>query len=257
DAHDNLSAPKVAIVNEEFVKKIFHGQNPIGRSFRRQEDAQTPDTVLRVIGVVRNTKYFELKEDFRPIAFVAGDQDDSPGPGVNFVLRTNAPLGEFYRNAEAAISAFHPDLAIRFAVLTQQIRESLMRDRLMAALAGTFGALAAALAVLGLYGVIAYMVARRRNEIGVRIALGASRSSVIAIVLREAILLLGIGLAIGAGCALWAGRAAASLVYGLKPNDPATMAGAVILLAIVALTASYGPAFRASRLQPMDALRDE
>jgi predicted permease len=257
DAHDNRSAPNVAIVNEEFVKKIFHGQNPIGRAFRREEFGDQPDTVLRVVGVVRNTKYYELKEDFRPIAFVAADQEEYPGQGATFVLRTNAPLGEFYRNAEAAIAEIHPDLPINFAVLTQQIKDSLMRDRLMAALAGTFGALAAALAVLGLYGVIAYMVARRRNEIGVRIALGASRPRVIRLVLTEAILLLVFGLAIGTGLALWAGRAAAALVYGLKPNDPITLGAAIALLAAVALIASYGPAFRASRLQPMDALRDE
>jgi len=113
------------------------------------------------------------------------------------------------------------------------------------------------LAVLGLYGVIAYMVARRRNEIGVRIALGAGRGRVIGLVLREAVWLLGIGLALGVALAAWAGRAAASLVYGIKPRDPLTLGGAVALLAIVALAASYGPAWRASRLQPMDALRDE
>jgi ABC-type antimicrobial peptide transport system permease subunit len=173
------------------------------------------------------------------------------------VLRTNAPLGEFYRNAEAAVADFNPNLGIDFTVLTAQIKESLMRDRLMAALAGAFGFLAGFLAVLGLYGVIAYMVARRRNEIGVRIALGASRRQVIGLVLREAALLLAIGLAVGAGLAAWAGTAASSLVYGLKPRDPMTLGGAITLLAVVALLASFGPALRASRLQPMDALRDE
>jgi putative ABC transport system permease protein len=142
-------------------------------------------------------------------------------------------------------------------VLTAQISQSLMRDRLMAALAGAFGFLAASLPVLGLYGVIAYMVARRRNEIGVRIALGATRSRVIGLVLREAILLLAIGLAVGLGLAVWAGRAAVSLVYGMKPGDPLTLGGAVALLALVAMAASYGPAWRASRLEPMDALREE
>jgi len=144
-----------------------------------------------------------------------------------------------------------------FSVLTKQIQESLMRDRLMAALAGAFGFLAGSLAVLGLYGVIAYMVARRRNEIGVRIALGASRGRVIGLVLREAILLLAIGLVVGTALALWAGQAAASLVYGMTPRDPATLGGAAALLAIVALLASYGPAWKASRLEPMEALRDE
>lgn len=104
---------------------------------------------------------------------------------------------------------------------------------------------------------IAYMVARRRNEIGVRIALGASRIRVIGLVLREAVLLLAIGLAVGIGLAVFAGQAASSLLYGLTPRDPVTLGGAAVLLATVALAASYGPAWRASRVEPMDALRDE
>jgi putative ABC transport system permease protein len=229
----------------------------VGRLFRRQESADKPDTTFLVVGLVRNTKYYELREDFRPIAFVAADQDEEPGPGGTFVLRTNAPLGEFYHNAEAAVAEIHPGLGMDFAVLTTQIKDSLMRDRLMAALAGAFGVLAGSLAVLGLYGVIAYMVARRRNEIGVRVALGASGADVIGLVLKEAVLLLAIGLTVGTALAAWAGQAAASLVFGLKPRDPVTLGGAAVLLSMVALLASYGPALRASRLQPMDALRDE
>jgi predicted permease len=255
--HDDLSAPKVAIVNEQFAKKVFQGKNPVGLSFRREESADKPDSVFLVVGLVRNTKYYELREDFRAIAFVAEAQDDDPGPGANFVLRTNAPLGEFYHNAEQAVAEIHPGLGMDFTVLTTQIKESLTRDRLMAALAGAFGVLAGSLAVLGLYGVIAYMVARRRNEIGVRIALGASRGRVIGLVLREAVVLLAIGLALGTAFAVWAGQAAASMVYGMTPRDPWTLGSAVVLLAVVALVASYAPAWKASRLQPMEALRDE
>ncbi|MDQ1474284.1 MAG: putative transport system permease protein [Bryobacterales bacterium] len=255
--HDNLSAPKVAMVNEEFAKKIFNGQNPIGRTFRREESADKPDSVFQVIGLIRNTKYYEVREDFRPIAFVPSAQNDDPGLGATFVLRTTANVGEFEHNAEAAVAQINSQFGIDFTVLSRQIQESLMRDRLMAALAGAFGLLAGALAVLGLYGVIAYMVARRRNEIGLRIALGASRPRVIALVLREAIILLALGLVAGTVLAAWAGQAAGALLYGLKPRDPATLAGAIGLLAAVALIASYAPALRASRLQPMDALRDE
>jgi len=255
--HDDLSAPRVAIVNEEFARKVFQGKNPVGLSFRREESAEKPDSVFLVVGLVRNTKYYELREDFRPIAFVPEWQNEDPGSGSNFVLRTNAPLGQFYHNAEQAVAAIHPAIGVDFTVLTAQLKESLMRDRLMAALGGAFGVLAGSLAVLGLYGVIAYMVARRRNEIGVRIALGASRGSVIGLVLREAVVLLAVGLTAGTAFALWAGRAAASLVYGMTPRDPLTLGGAVVLLGAVALIASYGPAWKASRLQPMDALRDE
>jgi predicted lysophospholipase L1 biosynthesis ABC-type transport system permease subunit len=257
DEHDTLKSPKVAIVNEEFGRKIFQGKNPIGRTFRREEFGDTPDSQFLVVGLVRNTKYYELREDFQPIAYVAQTQDEHPGTNANFVVRTNAPLGEFYRNVGAAVAEVHPAIGVDFTVLTTQIQQSLMRDRLMATLAGAFGFLAALLAVLGLYGVIAYMVARRRNEIGVRIALGANRGRVIGLVLREAILLLAGGLTIGLSFAAWAGQAAASLIYGLKPRDPMILGSAVLLLAVVSLAASYGPAWRASRLQPMDALREE
>ena len=108
--HDDLTAPKVAIVNEEFARKVFQGKNPVGLSFRREESADKPDSVIQVVGLVRNTKYYELREDFRPIAFVPEGQDDDPGPGANFVLRTNAPLGEFYHNAELAVSEIDPGL---------------------------------------------------------------------------------------------------------------------------------------------------
>ena len=257
DEHDNLSSPRVAIVNEQFARKIFQGRNPIGRTFRREEFGDTPDSQFLVVGLVRNTKYYQLREDFQPIAYVPEAQNEQPGTGANFVLRTNAPLGDFYHNAEAAVAEIHPGIGVDFTVLTMQIQQSLMRDRLMAALAGAFGLLAALLAVLGLYGVIAYMVARRRNEIGVRVALGASRGRVVGLVLREAILLLAAGLVGGVGLAAWAGQATASLVYGMKPRDPLTLGGAVVLLAIAGMVASYGPAWRASRLQPMDALREE
>ncbi len=141
--------------------------------------------------------------------------------------------------------------------MTEQIAESLQRDRLMAVLAGAFGVLAGVLAAIGLYGVIAYMVARRQNEIGVRMALGADRASVIRLVLREAMMLLGAGLVIGIGLALWAGQAATKLLFGLKPNDAATFVAASVLLAVAAAAAGYVPARRASAMDPMDALRVE
>ncbi|HEU0370083.1 MAG TPA: FtsX-like permease family protein, partial [Candidatus Acidoferrum sp.] len=241
----------------EFAKKIFQGRNPVGRVFRREEFGNTPDSEFLVVGVVRNTKYYELREDFKPIAFFPEAQVKEPGQGGNFVVRTNAPLGEFYRNAEAAVAEIHPQNGVEFLVLTKRIQQTLMRDKLMALLAGAFGVLAGTLAVLGLYGVIAYMVARRRNEIGVRVALGASQHSVIGLVMREAFLLLSAGLAIGLALAAWSEEAAASLVYGMKPRDPVTLAGAALLLAAVALIASFAPASRAARVQPMDALREE
>ena len=257
DDRDDRKAPKVAIVNEAFSQRVFGGQNPVGRSFRVQAPAGKPDPIYQVVGLVRNTKYYELREDFKPIGFLPIAQDDDPGAGATYVLRTNAPVGGILRAATAAAAEVNPGFGIHFTVLTTQLKESLLRERLMAALAGAFGILAGALAVLGLYGVIAYMVARRRNEIGVRIALGAGRGRVIGLVLKEAAVLLGIGLAVGVGLALWAARAATSMLYDLKPYDPVTLGAAVALLAMVALVASYAPAYRASRLDPMEALREE
>jgi len=137
------------------------------------------------------------------------------------------------------------------------LEDSILRERLMAALSGGFGLLAGLLSTLGLYGVIAYMVARRRNEIGVRIALGADRRRVIRLVLGEAILLVGVGLAAGLLIALWAGRAAAALLFGLAPRDPGSLLAAMALLTFIALAASYGPARRAAAIEPMAALREE
>jgi putative ABC transport system permease protein len=192
-----------------------------------------------------------------PIAFFPIAQDEDPGTGVTFVVRSSPSSGEMMRSVKSVVAQVHPGIGIEFHRLADRIQESLLRDRLMAMLAGSFGVLAAVLATLGLYGVIAYMVARRRNEIGVRVALGADRGRVVRLVLREAVLLLTVGLAIGTGLALWAGRAAGALLFGLKPYDPPTFALAVLLLASVALLASYWPALRASRLEPMSALREE
>src|SRR5580658_9849895 len=257
DERDNRKAPKVAIVNEAFAQRVFGGQNPVGRSFRVQGPAGKPDPIYQVVGLVRNTKYYELREDFKPIGFVPIAQDDDPDAGATYVLRTNAPVGGIFRAATAAVAEVNPGIGIQFTALTKQLKESLLRERLMAALAGAFGVLAGSLAVLGLYGVVAYMVARRRNEIGVRIALGAGRGRVIGLVLKEAAVLLAVGLAVGVGLALWAARAATAMLYDLKPYDPLTLGGAVAVLALVALVASYAPAYRASRLDPMEALREE
>jgi ABC-type antimicrobial peptide transport system permease subunit len=148
-------------------------------------------------------------------------------------------------------------MSIAFQVFQTQVRESLLRDRLMATLSAFFGFLAAALATVGLYGVISYMVARRRGEIGIRIALGATRGGVMRLILKEAGVLLVAGLVVGTALAVAAGKAAGTLLYGLQATDPSTMALAVLLLACVAMFASFVPARRASRTEPLAALREE
>jgi predicted permease len=257
DERDVVGAPNVAIVNEAFAKRFYDGANPVGHTFRMEGSAGEADRVFQVAGFIRNTKYYELREDFIPIAFLPIAQDETPGSGATMVLRTSGPSRDVFQAVKSAMAAVNPGFVLEFRVLTTQIEESLLRDRLMAALATAFGVLAAMLAAIGLYGVIAYMVAKRQNEIGVRMALGADRGSVVRLVLREALLLLTAGLVIGTGLALWAGRAATALLFGLKPNDVATFVAAAILLAAVTVAAGYIPARRASRMDPMNALRVE
>src|SRR5579864_7967033 len=257
DDRDTVSAPKVAIVNEMFARKFMGGGNPVGRTFHLESEAGKPEPLFQIVGLVRNTKYYELREDFLPIAFFTTTQDDDPGPGATFVLRVVGLPGGLTSAVKTTLAKFSPAIGVQFQSFSAQVEESLLRERLMATLSGGFGLLAGLLATLGLYGVIAYMVARRRNEIGVRIALGADRSQVIRLVLREALLLLAFGLTSGVVIALWAGRAASTLLFGLQPYDPVSMSSAVALLAAIALAASYGPARRAAALEPMVALRDE
>lgn len=254
---DTLSAPQVAIVNEAFARKIFGDANPVGRTFRKDESAGKPDWVIEIVGLVKNTKYYELREDPRPIAFFPTTQDQNAGPEVTFVIRTAGPVRDVMNNVKAAVAEVSPAIGIEFRILSQQLQESLLRESLMAMLSSGFGFLAGFLAILGLYGVISYMVAKRRNEIGVRMALGADRGSVVRLVLHEAGILLGAGLIVGVLLSLWAGRTASTLLYGLQPYDPVTLGAAIVLLAAIALVATYGPARRAASLDPMTALREE
>ena len=257
DARDTLGAPNVAVVNEAFAKLFFAGANPVGHTFRVEGEAGQPDRIYQIVGLARNTKYYKLREEFLPISFLPMAQDESPRNGTAWVVRTAGRPQDAFRTLKAAVAAVNPSFVLEFKVMTVQIAESLQRDRLMAVLAGAFGVLAGMLAAIGLYGVIAYMVARRQNEIGVRMALGADRASVIRLVLREAMMLLAAGLAIGIGLGLWAGQAAAKMLFGLKPNDAATFVAASVLLAVATAAAGYIPARRASGMDPMDALRME
>jgi ABC-type antimicrobial peptide transport system permease subunit len=151
----------------------------------------------------------------------------------------------------------NPDIDTEFKLLRTQIRETLVQDELMATLCGSFGGLALLLAAIGLYGVISYTVAQRTNEMGIRIALGAQPAGVIRLILGEVAVPVGIGVAVGAGLTLAGSKAASSLLFGLKARDPLTLAGAVILLALVGIVASFIPARRATKVDPMVALRHE
>ncbi|MEO8026818.1 MAG: ABC transporter permease [Bryobacteraceae bacterium] len=254
---DRAGAPRVAIVNEMFVEKYFSGQNPVGRTFELGEKSGPAPDTFEVIGTVANTKYNDLREDFVPIAFLAEPQDPKTDLSTQIVIRSGAPLADVIAEVRQALTEADPAITYQFQVFETEMGNTLLRERLMATLSGFFGGLAALLAAIGLYGVISYMAARRKNEIGIRLALGASRSQVTGMVLREAGVLVACGLLAGAALSIAAANAVASLLYGLTPRDPATMLAAAVLLAAAAFLAAYLPARRAALLDPMDALREE
>lgn len=254
---DTANAPFVAIVNEQFAKKILGTENPIGRSFRIDGYRGEKQHDYEIVGLVKNTKYYDLRDEFEPIAYYPSLQSTRSLTATNIVIRSNLDVQALTAALRTAMAEVNPAISIDFHIFNQDIKEGLLRERLLAVLSGFFGALAMVLATIGLYGVIAYMVAQRTNEIGIRMALGAAPGTILSMVLREAARLLGVGVGIGLALALAAGKSAASLLFGLKPYDPVTLAVACGGLAAVALSASVIPARRAARLDPMAALRDE
>lgn len=254
---DTATSPRVAIVNEIFARRLLSGAEPIGKTFRTVTEPNYPETLYQIVGVARKTKYNQLKDEFQPITFVPASQNPSGYAFGHVLIRSNAPLAGLISALKRAVGAVSPDIGIDFTVYKTMIRNRLLPEQLMAMLAGFFGFLAAALATIGLYGVMSYMVARRQNEIGIRMALGADAIGVMRLVLSEAATLVAIGLAVGTALALATGTAARSMLFGLQPYDPLTLTMALVLLAGVALAASYVPARRAARLDPMAALRDE
>jgi putative ABC transport system permease protein len=257
DRHDNLGSPKVAILNQTLAIRLFGNENPLGRHFRTVNGNSTVGD-REIIGIVRDAKYAKLRDAAPPTAYIALSQEEKPGQFCNFEIRAAAGVpSDLIPAVKSAIGEVNRDVALQFTTLATQIDESLNRERLLATLSGFFGALALLLATIGLYGVMSYNVARRRNEIGIRMALGAEQSRVLRMVLREVAILVGIGLAIGLGLAVATTRFVASFLYGVKSHDPMTLVFAAATLALVGALTGYLPARRASRLDPITALREE
>jgi predicted permease len=256
-AFDTTGAPDVAIVNRTFTRNAANGESPVGRRLKVEATPYRPESTCEIVGVVEDAIYLDLRQGPEPGVFFASTQAREPGEFMQIVMRSSLPPGGFTASVTDALREINPEVVVSFTGFADQIRDTLVRERLMAALSGFFGAIAALLAVVGLYGVIAYGVARRTNEIGVRIALGAAQHTVLGMIMREALLLVAVGIGAGAAVALLAGRTAGSLLFGLQPWDPATLMCAAGVLATVALAASYLPARAAARISPVTALRVE
>jgi predicted permease len=254
---DTPAAPKVAIVNESFARRFLDGASPLGRTFRIEAGPGEPEYTYEIVALAHDTKYDDLRAEFKPIIYLPGSQQERQGSYEQVLLRSNLPIASLMSAVRQALGAANPGIAFHFHVFKTQIRESLMRERLMATLSGFFGALAALLGAVGLYGVLSYTVASRTQEIGIRQALGANRGDIVKMIMREAAILLLAGLAVGTALALAAAKTASAMLYGLQPHDPTTLLIAATLLAVVAAVASYLPAYRASRVDPMVALRQE
>jgi predicted permease len=251
---DTDKSQAVAVISETMARRFFPNSSPLGRRFGRGSPENSGQ--FEIIGVVKDAKYESLTEEWRPIAYYLYTQS-SEALG-NFVVRYSGAPEEVVPQVRQAVRQVNRNLPIDEVVgLSEHVGRSLVRQKLVARLAAFFGLIALMLACIGLYGVLSYAVTRRTNEIGVRMALGARRGDVLWLVLREALALVVAGVAVGLLASLAATRTASTLLFGLEPNDPPTIAAATLLLFAVAALAGYLPARKAARIDPMAALRDE
>jgi len=257
DGRDKTGAPNVAIVNEAFARMLLNGANPVGRSFWIEKTPFDPETRYEIVGLVKDTKYRELREEFGPIAFLPAGQAPRQGAGGQFLIRSSLPQAETVAAVRRVLAETNPAIGVSFQGFKTMIEESILRERLLATLSGFFGLLALLLACIGLYGILSYSVASRTSEIGIRMALGARRRDVLWLFLREALLMVVVGVAVGLPM-IWAvTRLASTLLFGLTPTDPVSLLLAALLMTVVAMMAGYLPARRATRVDPMVALRCE
>jgi predicted permease len=256
DDRDRGKHLTVAIVNRAFATHFFGSRSAIGR---RIGFGTGPKSKLdiEIIGMVENTLYEGPREGVHRQVFVTFGQSDFPA-GAAFYVRTSMDSSTMYAAVRRKIADLDPSMPVyAIKTLETQLDETLSTERLIAILSAAFGVLATLLAALGLYGVLAFVVARRTKEIGLRMALGAGRGAVIWMVMREALALLGIGLAVGVPCAYMLSRYVGSQLFGVKANDVWTAALSLVILGVVAAGAGFLPARRASTIDPIKALRYE
>jgi putative ABC transport system permease protein len=255
---DRAGALPVAIVNQQMARQLFGEANPIGRQFGFEAPAGQADPVYTVVGLVGNTKYGGLRESTRAIAYLPVNSQGAEISGaLTVVVRARAGIPSVITGIERELAALDRNLLVEFRALDVQIADSLRRDRLIANLSGGFGILAIVLSTLGLYGVMSYVVARRRAEIGVRMALGARRADIFTLVLGEAGRLVVVGIALGLAAALLLARYAESLLFNLAPHDARSLALATVLLVVTAGAAALIPARRAAGVDAAVILRGD
>lgn len=253
---DDESAPKVAIVNRNFAKKYLAGLNPIGHRIGMGGDPGTKLDIT-IVGVVGDTKYENLRREI-PVEVYIPYRQFSLMIGMTAYLRTERDPRQVFAAVRNTVREMDANLPIYdMRTLEEQVERSLSTERLVASLSTVFGGLATFLAAIGLYGVMAYSVTRRTREIGIRMALGADRTRVVWLVMREVLTLLAMGMAIGLAASWILTRFVASQLYGISPNDPRAMAAAIVGLVLITLLAGYAPGRRATRIHPMQALRWE
>jgi ABC-type antimicrobial peptide transport system permease subunit len=245
------------VVNQEFARRLGKGVNPVGLRIRRESTPHEPEIVFEIVGVVKNSKYKDLREKFVPIVYLPISQDQDPDPFEQVILHSALPLPILTSRIKLAIAGKSPEISVDFRVLKTQIRESLLPERLMATLSGFFGILAALLTAVGLYGVISFLVTQRTREIGIRMALGAGKRQVLSSILRETLVLTVLGIGVGLPITFSVTRLIASMLFGIAPSDPVALAFAATALCGAGLAAAYIPARRAAAVDPMTALRYE
>jgi predicted permease len=256
NAQDTENSVPVSVVNQALARKFFPNTNPIGkRFFRAYGDKPTP--LIEIVGVCADTRYSDMRRPTPPVHFDLDPQFPWPGR-VTYILRSPLQPAILVPSLRRAVQRIDPDLPLsNIRTQQQQIDASMQQERMFASLTAGFGLLALALACVGIYGIMAYTVSQRTNEIGIRFALGASRSQIRAMVLREAGWLAAAGVVVGLGVAIVLMRLVESMLYGLKPGDPLSLTASTMLLLTMALLAGWIPATRASRVEPMEALRHD
>lgn len=254
-AADTATSPKVAVINEALAKERFPNTNPIGRMFRADRDPKAD--LIRILGICADTYYYTLRDEPPPQFFLPYVQQNEVS-GMTYHLRTTLSTAVLAPMLRSTVQSIDRDLPVTdLRTQREQINATLQIERALAALTSGFGLLALALACVGIYGIMAYAVVQRTNEIGIRLALGARPGQVRSMILRESTWLALVGIVAGVGGALACARLVKSMLYGVTANDPVTIAAGIGLLLFVALGATWVPARRAASVQPVEALRHE